>query len=56
MRSLWGWTTGFAVPRYIITSPVGKVSLEESQTSSEHDNVMLHGWAGDQYAYSDIQD
>jgi lysine 2,3-aminomutase len=56
MRSLWGWTTGFAVPRYIITSPVGKVSLEEAQTSPEGDGLLLHGWAGNEHAYSNITD
>jgi lysine 2,3-aminomutase len=56
MRSLWGWTTGFAVPRYIITTPVGKVSLEEAQSSQAGDGYDLHGWGGTNYRYRETFD
>jgi lysine 2,3-aminomutase len=57
MRSLWGWTTGFAVPRYIITSPVGKVSLEEAQVQTAADDALvLHGWAGNEHLHQNLVD
>jgi lysine 2,3-aminomutase len=56
MNRLWGWTTGFAIPRYIITSPVGKVSLEEPQIRDLGDELVLRGWAGNDYVYHKILD
>lgn len=55
MRALWGWTTGFSIPRYIVASPVGKVSLEEQQYRAEGDTFVLKGWTGNSCDLSDAE-
>lgn len=42
MKSLAGWFTGFGVPQYVVTTPLGKIPLAEEQVRMEADGTL---WA-----------
>ncbi len=54
MRRLRGFTSGYAVPQYVVDAPGGggKVPLNpEYIVGSTDDSVMLHNYAGETYFY-----
>ncbi len=46
MRGLWGHTTGFAVPHYIVTTMLGKVSLAEESVHQDAEGYWLENYQG----------
>ena len=46
MRGLIGYTTGFAVPRYIVTTRIGKIPLSEDHVSYKENCVSLVNYQG----------
>jgi lysine 2,3-aminomutase len=50
MRGLIGYTTGFAIPQYVITTEAGKISLSEDNLLGFEDegrSVRLRSYTGD---------
>jgi lysine 2,3-aminomutase len=48
IRKLQGYTTGFAVPRYIISTPIGKIPLHNDYVVFENDEYMeLQNYSGE---------
>jgi lysine 2,3-aminomutase len=59
VRALRGWTSGLAVPHYVIDAPGGggKVPLlPEYIQSIDEDGVVLRNYAGKTYVYKQPQD
>lgn len=47
VRGLRGWTTGFAVPQYILDTPYGKIPLNPQYVRGrDGDYVELESWSG----------
>jgi lysine 2,3-aminomutase len=47
MRGLRGWTTGFAVPQYILDTPYGKIPLNQrSLFGRKGDYIEMESWSG----------
>ncbi len=47
MRGLRGWTTGFAVPQYILDTPYGKIPLNPQYLRGrEGEYVEMESWSG----------
>jgi lysine 2,3-aminomutase len=48
MQNLWGHISGFSVPRYIITTKIGKISLEDAQFHSVPGGILLKNYQGEE--------
>jgi lysine 2,3-aminomutase len=47
MQGLRGWTTGFAVPQYVLDTPYGKIPLNHQYIRGrEGDYVEMESWSG----------
>ncbi len=44
MRTLHGFTTGFAVPEYVLTTPLGKISLCEENFSNHNGELWVKNY------------
>ncbi|MFO7654676.1 MAG: KamA family radical SAM protein [Candidatus Krumholzibacteriia bacterium] len=56
IRGLRGWTTGYAVPTYVIDAPGGggKIPLQpDSVAGREGDDLLLRNFAGEVFRYHD---
>ncbi len=56
ISGLRGWTTGYAVPTYVIDAPGGggKIPLQvDSVVGRDGDDLLLRNFAGDVYRYPD---
>lgn len=54
MRKLRGYTTGYAVPTYVVDAPGGggKIPIEPGHVVSQRDGVIrIRNWAGKEYEY-----
>jgi len=47
MRGLHGHMTGFAVPQYVLTTPLGKIPLWEEQVHEEADGLWVKNYKGE---------
>jgi lysine 2,3-aminomutase len=58
MAQLRGYTTGYAVPTYVIDAPGGggKVPIQQETILGYEDGVMsLRNWQGQTYTYTDVE-
>jgi lysine 2,3-aminomutase len=53
MRGLTGFISGFAVPRYVITTKLGKISLAEDETTVLDDGLALRGYTDETVLLTD---
>jgi lysine 2,3-aminomutase len=59
MKALRGWTSGLAVPYYVIDAPGGggKIPLLPDYVESvDEDEVVLRNFRGDRYVYKQAQE
>ncbi len=54
MRGLWGHITGFAVPRYVLTTPLGKVPLWEEQIHRDSAGYWVENYRGETMRVDDL--
>jgi lysine 2,3-aminomutase len=56
MDNLIGYTTGFALPQYILTTKIGKIPLTRDYLSLSEDGKMrLRNYAGKTIEYSEAE-
>lgn len=48
MKDLLGYTTGFAVPQYVLTTPLGKIPLDEEQVVYRDGQHWVTNYQGDE--------
>ncbi len=48
IQNLWGHISGFSVPRYIVTTKIGKISLEHAQFQSVDGGILLKNYRGEE--------
>ena len=46
-RGLQGFITGFAVPEYVLTTPLGKIPLREENLHRDEDGYWIENYAGE---------
>jgi len=54
MRGLLGYITGFAVPQYVLTTPLGKIPLWEENLYKEGDDYWVKNYKGQKMNISDF--
>lgn len=54
MQGLLGHMTGFAVPQYIVTTPLGKIPLWEEQVHRGEDGYWLENYKGDRMNLEEV--
>ena len=54
MRGLIGHVTGFAVPQYVLTTPLGKIPLWEEQIHAGEDGLWVHNYKGETMPVTDF--
>ncbi len=54
MRGLIGHMTGFSVPQYVLTTPLGKIPLWEEQIHSGDDGLWVHNYKGETMLVDDF--
>lgn len=54
MQELRGYTTGFAVPQYVLTTPLGKIPLDEDHLAQEGEDVWVTNYKGKRMALADF--
>ena len=54
MRGLVGFTTGFAVPQYVLTTPLGKIPLWEENLYKDGDDYWVKNYKGQKMNISEF--
>ncbi|HPH96844.1 MAG TPA: KamA family radical SAM protein [Anaerolineaceae bacterium] len=54
MRGLTGFITGFAVPLYVLTTPIGKISLCEEKFTLNEGHYWVENYHGDRMCVDDL--
>jgi lysine 2,3-aminomutase len=54
MRGLVGHSTGFAIPHYVLTTPLGKIPLWEDNLNRENGHIWIENYQGQRMDISDF--